>query len=165
MKDPYEIRILPPAAVNLKRGAGGVLGGKVENNHYEELTVYRTFPFRFDEEYISVRNAKGEELGIIRELAELEQDSREELRRELQYRYFLPRVNRIVSVKFKSDLWLWDLKTHLGPTRLAMRNLQDYVQLHSGGRVILSDISGKRCQITDWRSLDGHSRKWLEDTL
>lgn len=165
MKDIYEIRIIPPEDVVLKRGAGGVLGGWIEGVYYEELTVYRTFPFKFNEEYISIRDAKGEELGIIRAIEELEREWADELRRELQFRYFLPHVHQIIQIKFKSDLWLWDLQTHLGATRLAMRNLQDYVQLHSGGRVILSDISGKRCQIADWQKLDAHSRKLLEDTL
>jgi hypothetical protein len=74
-------------------------------------------------------------------------------------------VTRVDSVKFKSDLWLWELQTHLGPTRMAMRNLHEHLQYPGGGRVILTDIQGKRCEIPDWQTLDAHSRRQLEEVL
>src|SRR5690606_30437243 len=104
-KDPYEIIILEPETISFSRGSGGVLQAVINGSAHEEVVVYRTYPFLYTTEYISVRNPKGDELGIIRDIAELDEESRLELERELQYRYFLPRVNRIDSVKEKSDLW------------------------------------------------------------
>src|SRR5690606_22175716 len=112
-----------------------------------------------------VRNVKDEELGIVRDVAELDEESRRELERELQYRYFLPRVQRVDSVKQKADLWLWELQTHLGPTRMAMRNLHEHMQFAGDGRIILTDMNGRRCEIPDWQTLDAHSRKQLSEVI
>jgi len=165
MTDRYDIRMLGPDDIYVSRGKGGVLQGVVDGRPYEELIAYRAFPFRCATEYISIRDAKDEELGIVRDIAELNEESAAELARELELRYFLPKVTRVDSVKFKSGLWVWELQTHLGPTSLAMRNLHDHVQAPGGSRIVLVDLSGKRCEIPDWRELDAHSRRQLEEVI
>lgn len=163
--DQYDIRLFSPDDVYFSRGQGGVFQGVVDGKTYEELEVYRAFPFLYATQYISIRNTKGEELGIVADVKELYEESAAELEKELQLRYFMPRVTRVDSVKFKSDLWIWELQTHLGATRIVMRNLHEFMQYPGGGRVLLADISGKRCEITDWQQLDAHSRKQLEEVL
>ncbi|TYP76822.1 DUF1854 domain-containing protein [Paenibacillus methanolicus] len=165
MADRYDIRLLKPDDVYLSRGEGGVLQGVVDGKPYDELIVHRTFPFRHPSAYISIRTTKDEELGIVRDIRELHSESAAELRKELQFRYFIPQVIRIDSIQRKSDLWLWKLQTDLGPTRLAMRNLHEHIQYPGGNRAILIDINGKRCEISDWRTLDSHSRRLLEEVL
>jgi hypothetical protein len=60
---------------------------------------------------------------------------------------------------------LWELQTHLGTTKMAMRNLHEHLQYPGGGRIILTDLNGKRCEITEWQALDSHSRKQLKEVL
>lgn len=163
--DKYDIRVLKPSEVMFSRGAGGVFQGVVDGVPYDELVVYRTFPFLYTTQYISVRNAKGEELGVVTDIAELDDESRKEALQELQYRYFLPRVSRVESVKQKADMWIWELATSLGSTRMAMRNLHEHLQFPGGNRVILTDLNGRRVEIADWRALDAHSRKQLTDIV
>ncbi|SFF08194.1 protein of unknown function [Paenibacillus catalpae] len=165
MSGRYDIRLFKPEEIYFSRGKGGVLQGVVDGKPYEELVIFRTFPFRYASEYISVRTTGGEELGIIRDIAELSAECAAELDKELQFRYFLPKVHRVASVKFKSDLWIWELETHLGETRLTMRNLHEHLQFPGGNRIVLTDMHGKRCEITDWHILDAHSRRQLEDVL
>jgi hypothetical protein len=163
--DLYDLRILKSGEAIFSRSPGGVLQGVIDGTPYEELTVYRAFPIRYTAQYISIRTPKGDELGIIADLNELDEESRRELSRELDYRYFLPKVLRVESVKQRTDLWIWEVETTLGPTRITMRNLHEYVQFHGDGRMVLTDLNGKRCEITDWRSLDAHSRKQLADVI
>ncbi|CAM4419159.1 DUF1854 domain-containing protein [Paenibacillus alkaliterrae] len=165
MKDTYDLTIAEADDVIFSRGPGGVFQGIIKGEPYEELVVYRAFPFIYTTQYISIRGAKGEELCIIRDIEELDTESLQEINNELQFRYFLPRVTRVDSVKQKSDLWLWELQTNLGTTRLAMRNLHEHMQFPSGNRIILTDINGRRCEIADWKALDSHSRKQLTDVI
>jgi len=164
-KDPYEINILDPDVVSFSRSQGGVFQGVIEGKVYEEMILFRIFPFQYTTKYISVRNPKGEEVGVIRDIDQLDEESRAEMDKELQLRYFLPLVNRIDSVKQKADLWIWELQTNLGPTRIVMRNLHEHMQYPSVNRIILTDINGKRCEIRDWQSLDSHSRNQLKDVV
>lgn len=165
MEERFDIRLLSKSEISLTRSEGGVLQGIVSGKHYEELIVYRCFPFQYELAYISIRDDKDAELGIVRDVGELDPESAAELERELQLRYFLPKVTRVDSVKSKSGLWLWELQTHLGPTRMAMRNLHEHIQYPGGSRIILTDMNGKRCEIADWQALDPHSRKQLEEIV
>lgn len=165
MEEPFDIRMLNKSDISLTRNKGGVLQGIVNGKRHGELIVYRCFPFQYESSYLSIRDAKDVELGIVRDIGELDPESAAELEKELQLRYFLPKVTRVDSVKNKSGLWLWELQTHLGPTRLAMRNLHEHIQYPGGSRIILTDLNGKRCEITDWRALDSHSRKQLEEIV
>lgn len=165
MDDTYSIKMFDPERILFSRGKGGVFQGIVEGKPFDELVIYRTFPFLYTTQYISVRDVKGEELGIIQDIAQLDEESLKEVEKELQFRYFLPSVTRVDSVKQKSDLWLWELRTNLGPTGMAMRNLHEHLQFPGGNRIILTDINGKRCEIDDWKALDGHSRKQLADVI
>jgi hypothetical protein len=164
-KDPYEINILEPGVVSFSRRQGGVFQGTINGKAYEEIILYRIFPFQYTTQFISVRDAKGEEIGVISDIQQLDEESRAEMDKELQLRYFLPLVTQIDSIKQKSDLWIWELQTNLGPTRIVMRNLHEHMQYPSVNRIILTDINGKRCEIRDWLALDGHSRNQLKDIL
>lgn len=164
-KDPYEINIFEPGAISFSRSQGGVFQGVVEGKVYEELILFRIFPFQYNTQYISVRNSKSEEIGVIRDIDQLDEESRGEVDKELQLRYFLPVVTRIDSIKQKADMWIWELQTNLGQTRIVMRNLHEHMQYPSLHRIILTDVNGKRCEIRDYSSLDAQSRNKLKDVL
>jgi hypothetical protein len=165
LKDPYEINNLEPGHVSFSRRQGGVFQGIINGKAYEEIILYRIFPFQYTTQFISVRDAKGEEIGVISDIQQLDEESRAEMDKELQLRYFLPLVTQIDSIKQKSDLWIWELQTNLGPTRIVMRNLNEHMQYPSLNRIILTDINGKRCEVRDWQALDSHSRNQLKDVL
>jgi hypothetical protein len=163
--DPYEINIFEPGLISFNRSQGGVFQGVVEGKVYEELILFRIFPFQYNTQYISVRNSKSEEIGVIRDIDQLDEESRGEVDKELQLRYFLPVVTRIDSIKQKADMWIWELQTNLGQTRIVMRNLHEHMQYPSLNRIILTDVNGKRCEIRDYSTLDIQSRNKLKDVL
>lgn len=165
MAGNFDIQMLSKKDILLSRNIGGVIQGIVNGKRYEELIVYRIFPFQYELAYISIRNAQDEELGVVREISDLDRESAAILKEELQLRYFLPKVTRIDSVKNKSGLWLWELQTHLGPTRMVMRNLHEHIIYPGEGWIILTDMNGKRCEIKNWRELDSHSRKQLHEII
>lgn len=164
-KDPFEIHLLEPDRISFSRSSGGVFQAVIEGKAYDEIVLFRVFPFRYTTQFISVRNAKNEEIGIVRDIALLDRESRMEIEKELQLRYFLPIVTRIESVKQKADLWIWELGTNLGDTRIVMRNLHEFMQFPGNNRVILTDMNGKRCEIRDYEQLDSHSKRQLRDVM
>lgn len=161
----HEVNMLNPTQVYFYRSSGGVLQAVINGETYEEVHLFRSFPMKYSLQYISVRNKKGEELGIIEDVQTLEDDSLALIEEELQYRYFLPKVLRIEKIKQKAELWFWDITTNLGETSIIMRNLHDHIHFPSENRMILIDIDGRRCDIENWRQLDSHSQKLLQDVL
>ena len=51
------------------------------------------------EQFISIRDEEGEEIGLIRDLSELDPVSRKAVQEELNWRYFTPKIQRITSIK------------------------------------------------------------------
>lgn len=164
-RDTHHINILAPEQVSLNRTAGGMLQGSAAGTVYEELMLYRAFPVAYPNQYISLRDKNGAEIGIIVEPNELDAESRRELLKELRLRYFLPQVSRIVQVRQHHDLWIWKLETDAGLMRMTMRNLHEHVQVHGASRLILTGVNGRRAEIRDLQALDAASKKWLKDVL
>lgn len=136
-----------------------------KQSEYGEIILYRTFPFSMVNRFISVRTVKGEEIGVIADLADLDADSQTAAYEALSIRYILPKVIRVESIKQNPGMWTWQLDTTLGPINLVMRNLHEHVQMIGNGRILLTDINGNRCEIPDISSLDTQSRKQLNRVL
>jgi hypothetical protein len=163
--DTYEIKLLDPAKVRLFRSDRNVLEMEYEGERYAEVLVYRAFPLSRQEEYISIRTAKGDEIGIIERLQDLDAESLKEARIELQLRYLVPKITRIHKIRQLPGIWQWELETTLGPRKMSMRNLHDHMQFIGESRLIVSDLDGNRCEIPDIEALDPHSRKMLDKVL
>jgi len=163
--DRYELQQLTSERVSFSRSPGGMLQGIIDGVCYSELLLFRAFPHLYPERYISVRDRDSKEIGVIDDLQELDEESRVEVESELRKRYFLPRVTHIQGIIQKDDIWMWSLVTDVGELQLVMHNLHDYVQLQGESRVILTDISGRRCEIADRAQLDARSRRWLKEVL
>lgn len=161
MSEAYAIEVLDPAKLGLVRTEGGLLSMRLGEAYYPEVLLYRAFPLSMQTRYISVRTAKGDELGIIEDLAELSVDSRAEADKELSLRYMIPRVEQVVKIKQHPGMWVWELETTMGPLKMSMRNLHEHLQPIGSDRLMLSDMDGNRCEIASIRELDAGSRKQL----
>lgn len=159
--NPYEIRLLSPEHIRFMRSDGGVLEMEYEGERHPEVLLFRTFPLSKHEQFLSVRNGKGEEIGLLEQLSDLEQSSQDEVRQELRLRYLVPSVTSIDRIKQFPGMWVWELQTTLGPVKMSMRNLHEHIQNVGPDRLLLSDIDGNRCEIFDIQALDASSRKQL----
>jgi hypothetical protein len=165
MADPYEVVILDPSTVALVRGRGGLLQAVIGGEEYLHVGLLRTYPLSKPFHYLSVRNPKGEEIGILRDLAELDPDSRAAAEAELKFAYIVPVVTRIDRIKDEPGLWIWDLQTDRGPLRAVMRNLHEHMQSPGPGRLLITDMDGRRCEIASIEALDVHSRRELSKAM
>jgi Domain of unknown function (DUF1854) len=165
VSDPFDIMLLDPIDVSLFRSKGGVLLAKIKGETYSEITLHQTFPFTKPRKYISIWNKNDYEIGVIRDLYELDEVSRYELNQELRLRYIIPIVTHVSAIKEEPGLWIFQLKTDRGPLQLYMRNIHEHVQSKNGERIIITDMDGKRCEIPDVNLLDQHSKKELQKII
>jgi hypothetical protein len=165
VQNQVDVKYLNPSNVQLTRGSGGLLEGMIDGVHYPEITLRSIFPLSRPKQYISVRLPDGVEIGIIPDLSDLDTDSMREAEQELRFRYIVPVVTRIDQIVEESGLWIWNLQTDRGPLRLIMQNLHEYIIAPSPTRLIITDMDGRRCEISDIHTLDSHSRKELNKIL
>ena len=81
---------------------GGFVSMKTEQAEYASVRFYRAFPFSHPREYISVRSGDGsesKELGMIKSLCELSEQTQALIERQLELRYFMPVITRISELR------------------------------------------------------------------
>ncbi len=144
----------------------GVLRLTVNNERsYWKVQVYRCFPLTDPERYISVRDASNNEIGLIRDLADLDPESQRVVREALHRRYLVPVIRRVLSVRERIGLLQWEVETDRGYRRFLTRSGAEGVEQPQPQQVVLTDLDGNRYHIPDITALDPISfallRRWL----
>jgi hypothetical protein len=161
-----DIRVLDPDQTRFEWSEGGFLrmhdGEK--GTDYPRVNLHRSFPLTFSDEYISVRDHEGKEIGMIRAMEDFS-DRRELLLKELDRRYFTPVIEQINSIKEEFGYSYWNAKTDAGPFRFTVRSGQGSVQQLDVKRVMVIDADGNRFLISDATVLTVKELKLLEPLL
>ena len=121
----------------------------------------RAFPFEKEEEFIVLLSEDGGDLGLIRRLSDRPDAEREILKRELDRRYFMPVIEKILHVNEKFAFSYWKVKTSSGPLEFSVRDTYKSL-IHLGKRIIVTDADGNRYDIPDVSKLDKASRKKID---
>jgi hypothetical protein len=134
---------------------GATLRLTVEDDRsYLEVAIVRAFPLSEPRAFLSVRDGANTEVGVISNPAALSRDSRTLVAEDLERRYLVPAVTRIVAARERFGTVDWTMETDRGRRQFTTRNLRENVQRPAPGRIILSDVDGNRYDV---RSIDGLS--------
>lgn len=160
-----DLRVLDPARTRLRLDPCGRLQLEIgiEERHGPVRPV-RCLPLTQPERFISLQDEEGEEIGLIEDLAELEPESAQVLRDELELTYLKARVTKIHHVEARNGIITWEVTTDLGEKRLHVRDRQNIRGL-PGGCTVITDIHDGKYEIPPLEELDDASKKWLEIEL
>lgn len=159
-----EIRYLDGARVkvNLPHGAThprievedefSILAGKIK----------KVFPLSNSESYFSIQDGAGKEMGVLRSLDELDPESSEILKKELERRYFTPTIEAITGLKQEGGMWHFQVRTQRGPAQFYVRNWRDSSHEISHHRFQILSVDGQRFEIRDLNALDEKSQALLD---
>ena len=134
----------------------------------EKLTAlepHRLFPKSGGNRYVTLLNSEGEEQAIIRDVANLDEDSRRAVEAALDEYYMIPRITRFISMVDTFQIWMWTAETDHGTLTFEVRNHISTVKPLYDGRVLITDASDNRYEIPDYRKMDPRSRKMIETML
>lgn len=131
-------------------------------SEFDRIVLVRNFPFEFTDKYITVLDRSAKEIGIIVELSDIAEGEREYLSRELERRYYMPKITRIDRMKEKMGFSSWTVLTDRGLVTFSIKDTYKNIIRLAGGRCILSDVDGNRYEIEDYRKLDKKSLKRIE---
>ena len=132
-----------------------------DDRSFLRVAVVRSFPLSEPARYLSVRDGQGKEVGLIVDPAQLQSEDRALVQRELDRRYLVPAVTRIVSARERFGTVEWTMETDRGVVRFTTRNLRENVQRPSPGRIILNDVDGNRYDIVNVDGLNRSSQDLL----
>lgn len=132
------------------------------------VSIIRMFPFRYEEEYIVIRQEnysrhdKENEIGILRKVSELDESQGNIVRKELEKRYFIPDIISVSEVKEEFGSATWKTLTTSGERNFTMNDLGTNVRSLGENRVMLTDVYGNRYYIPDITKMDDKTQKVLE---
>ena len=141
---------------------GPILRLTIEDDRsYLRVSVLRAFPLSDPSHYLSVRDGQGNEVGLIAAPDALRPEDRALVERELDRRYLVPVVSRVVSARERFGTVEWTMETDRGLVRFTTRNLRENVQRPGPARIILNDVDGNRYDIRDVDTLSAASQELL----
>ncbi len=154
---------------------GGFLGAKTEKKAgtsgdgpavgtYDRVRAVRLFPFTDPMKYISIRvgSETGEELAVIRDIAELPTDQQALIRRDLELNYFMPVINKIISIKDEYGYAYFHVLTDKGEVKFTINMGGNNVTKLSETRLLITDINENRFEIRDVRELTPSEQRKLD---
>lgn len=128
---------------------------------FENLEPRRLFPVNRPDEYITLLDFEGVERAVIRNLSELNAESRVVICASLDDYYLVPQITTIVSTAEKYGNLHWIVETDRGRKEFDIRNRNSDIRIYSDGRVRVRDSDDNRYVIDDWQVLDKHSKSLL----
>jgi hypothetical protein len=146
-----------------RRPDGGLDFVAADGTRHHDVDVRRGFPFSAPEGGVAVLTAGGAELVWIDSLSACDPSLTAILEAILAEREFMPRVERIVSVK-EGRPTEWSVVTDRGPHRFSVAHPDDVSRQPDGG-VVLTDTDGIRHRVPPASALDPRSQRLLERAL
>lgn len=153
----YELRILDPKRIKLFRTVGVTRLTLQDECTYLRIIAARAFPLSDPDHYIGFLDGAGKDIGILVDPSHLDPESRQILDEELEKRYFVPVVERVISVKEEYGAVYWRVETDRGEKEFVVRNLRDNIQELSSTRLLITDVDGNRFEFPDINRLDAKS--------
>ena len=161
-----EFIVLDGASVQFRREGQRLRLRADADSDWREVTLVRIFPLTEPHRWIAVLDSEGNEVGIVLDLANLAADSRAAADEELQRRYLVPHVVRILSCRtLRHGLIRWTVETDKGEATFITRHLREQIKEPAPTRLTLLDIEGNRYDIPDIAALDPDSRLLLRTRI
>jgi len=152
----FRLKFLDPSKVRFFRASDALRVTIEGDRSCLRIVPMRAFPVSMRDRYISIRDAEGNELGMIRDPNELDRNSRKLLEAEIRKRYFTPVIRKIRSLRDKFGIVEWEVETDRGTKTFLTRSLHDSLKETDTG-IIITDIENNRYEIRDYSDLDPRS--------
>ena len=157
------IRYVAGNSVRVERPEGSIhVRVQLDDLCVRAALVKRVFPLSAPRQYLSIQNAEGKEVAIVRDPENLDPDSKRAVAEELDRRYFTPAVERIDLLRAEAGMWHFEVQTQRGPSSFYVRNWRDSAHEISPGRWQIFSVDGARYEIMDLEAMDARSRKFMD---
>lgn len=162
-KRRMDLLFLKPKEAVFNKTTGGFLSLDYQGVHYERVDLVRTFPFTDPYAFISVResNEAANEIGVIKDIS-LFKEEEGILKEQLEFRYHIPKIQKILSIKEEYGYAYFEVKTDYGDCRFAISIGRGSVISISDTKLLIIDLDGNRFEIPDIGTLSAAELKKID---
>ena len=111
---------------------------------FENLEPRRLFPLSDLDHYITLLNDKEKEVALIKDLADIDQKSREAIEGCFEDYYMIPTITEIIHVEDKFGTLKWKVMTDRGEILFSIRNRHSDIKCYDGEHMLVRDSNDNR---------------------
>ena len=163
--DKLKIEFLKPESCVFSFNSNGFLIMTLDGELKGRVKLIRTYPYSLTDEYICVHDLDDNEIGIIRDLKELDQNSKESAEKELQDRYYCPTVTAVKSVKERMGHFYFQTVVDGKEKNFTVRDITRNMRFASDDTLLIFDMDGNRYIIPEFEKIESKSKRLLEPYL
>jgi len=162
------LEFLNPDDILFYISKGNLICLRYRGEDYGRVAVLLAFPYKMSDEYIVIRKEdysrldSENEIGIIKNLNDLQSEQIKIVKEELNKRYFMPEVTKINEIKEEFGNIFLAVDTNAGIREFTVTDLSSNIRKTDGGKILLTDIYGNRYLIKSIDVIDKKSMKILE---
>lgn len=171
LHESFETVLLDPKNSHFCYEGENLTFSNSDGSFYPRVSLRRCFPLSSENTNIVVRvpdadPERSQELGMIEDIADLDEESREAVERELHLYYVVPSIQRIHSIREEFGFLYWTTDTDRGPKEFVIRDsIISSTRRISQARWLIIDINQSRYEIHDFEALDTTSQSLLRRYL
>lgn len=155
-----------PMEFELRREGDRILFRANPADEFVPARVVRLRPLDSDQEQISImRQEKKQELAYLHSLFEAPVQARPIIIDELQRRYFIPEIKRIIKLVVRLGNYYLDVDTNAGERHIIMHNPAKNVLWLQPDRCVLRDSQKNWFAIQNTAALDSQSQAWIKQAF
>ena len=158
-----DINFIKVDDIRLTRTDTGDTIATINGERFEIGQITSVFPISNKNHFISLRDERGTEIGIVEQAPELDSESKRIVKEELERSYFLPRITDVIGIEDHLNLFIYRVETDHGYRTFEVRNPRQNVRSVGGGRYIIRDVDGNRYDIPKLRNLGLKSQHLLSE--
>lgn len=162
-----KLEILDASKLEFYRDDAGFVSLKYNGQEYFNVRLTRLTPFYSATTYISVaydnEDNEFKEIGIIKDMKELSPEQYKLVDDYLEYKYFMPEITRVHSIKDNSRGFIFvDIDTSAGRKTICIRDWYSNFRMLSDKLLYAVDVDGNKYACHDIDKLDKKSMSVLE---
>ncbi len=162
-----KLTLLDCKKIKLSLEKSGFLTLEYEGRSYSRVNPTRLIPFYSKTTYISLsyENEEGEfrEVGIIKDMAELDKEQYKLLDDYLEYKYYMPEITRVYNIRdnMRGSIFV-KADTTSGEKTICVRDWYQNFRMLTSDYLYVNDADGNKYFCKDIHGLDRKSRAVLE---
>lgn len=163
--DKLSVSFLCADECSLSFNANGFITLTLCGEQKGRVKLIRSYPYSLSDEYICVHDLEDNEIGIIRDLKELDSQSYENAVKELNNRYYCPTVSSVKSIKERMGHFYFETIIDGKEKNFTVRDLTRNLRFAGKDTLLIFDVDGNRYIIPQYEKIETKSRRLIEPYL
>lgn len=160
--DIMDIGFIAPDEIKFYQTPGGFVCCCINGKDYKRVILARTMPYLCPDGYISIMDSEQKEIGMIKDIYSLDNESSGIVKDELARRYYCNKIKQINSAKEKMGYVYFEVVTEYGEKIFAVKDVSRNIRkLDKTDKILFLDVDGNRYVIEKFAELDKKSFRLL----